>query len=355
MPSDGASFTGGNLQEPASPSFTSRASTPPHLSIANEGEKTTIIFEVEDTGAGIATDELHELFEAFVQTTTGKESQEGTGLGLPISRRFVQLMGGDITVSSEVGRGSIFKFSITVDVVDAKDVETKQLTRRVIALEPNQPRYRILIVDDKPLNRQLLIKLLNPLGFELKEACNGKEAIEIWDNWEPHLIWMDMRMPIMDGYKATKQIKATTRGQATAIIALTASVFEEERAIVLSAGCDDFLRKPFREEDIFAAMNKHIGVRYIYDEPTSSTASAQSKTEIQNALTPDTLATLPMHLLTNLENAASCSDMDKIDSYIDEIRLYNASLATAIAALANDYEYGKIVSLIQETKDKTSK
>jgi CheY-like chemotaxis protein len=263
-------------------------------------------------------------------------------------------MGGDISVNSEVGRGSIFKFAIAVTVVEAEDIESKQLTRRVIALEPNQPRYRILIVDDKPLNRQLLIKLLNPLGFELQEACNGKEAIEIWDNWEPHLIWMDMRMPILDGYKATKQIKATTKGQATAIIALTASVFEEERAIVLSAGCDDFLRKPFREEDIFAAMNKHIGVRYIYDDPTITTVSTQPQTELKEALNPDTLANLPTHLLANLENAASCSDMNKIDSYIDEIRQYNASIANTLAALANDYEYGKIVSLIQETKDKTS-
>ncbi len=323
-----------------------------HHLITNQ--KSLITFEVEDTGAGIAADELDGLFEAFVQTKAGKESQEGTGLGLPISRRFVQLMGGDISVNSEVGRGSIFKFVIAVTVVDAEDVESKQLTRRVIAIEPNQPRYRILIVDDKPLNRQLLIKLLNPLGFELQEACNGKEAIEIWDNWEPHLIWMDMRMPIMDGYKATKEIKATTKGQATAIIALTASVFEEERAIVLSAGCDDFLRKPFREEDIFTAMNKHMGVRYIYDKPTISTVSIQPQAELENALTPDTLATLPTHLLANLENAASCSDMNKIDGYIDEIRQYNASLASAIAALANDYEYGKIASLIQESKDKVS-
>ena len=118
-------------------------------------------------------------------------------------------------------------------------------------LAPNQPRYRILIVDDKWTNRQLLIKLLNPLGFELKEAENGQQAIEVWEEWEPHLIWMDMRMPVMDGYTATQQIKAHLKGQATAIIALTASVLEEERAVVLSAGCDDFLRKPFKENDIF--------------------------------------------------------------------------------------------------------
>ncbi len=202
-------------------------------------------------------------------------------------------------------------------------------------------------MDDKSLNRQLLIKLLNPLGFEIQEASNGQDAIALWDSWEPHLIWMDMRMPVMDGYEATKHIKSTTKGLATAVIALTASVLEEERAVVLSAGCDDFLRKPFREADIFEVMHKHIGVRYIYDEPTGST---QPKTAMENSLTLSALAALPTPLLANLEQAASFSDMATIDGYIDEIRSHNAALAEALATLANDFEYGKIVSLIQDAK-----
>lgn len=149
------------------------------------------------------------------------------------------------------------------------DIPTTEPTRPIIALEPQQPTYRILIVDDKWTNRQLLIKLLSPLGFKLQEASNGREAIEMWDSFEPHLIWMDMRMPVMNGYEATEYIKATTKGQATAIIALTASIFEEERAIVLSAGCDDFIRKPFREAEIFETMSKHMGLRYVMAEPTT--------------------------------------------------------------------------------------
>ncbi|MFM6357451.1 MAG: response regulator, partial [Planktothrix sp.] len=104
------------------------------------------------------------------------------------------------------------------------------------------------------------------MGFELKEARNGLESITIWNEWEPHLIFMDMRMPVMDGYEATKYIKSTTKGNATAIIALTASVLEEEKAIVLSAGCDDFIRKPFTEQSIFEALAQHLGVEYIYEE-----------------------------------------------------------------------------------------
>ena len=122
-------------------------------------------FEVQDTGAGIAAEEIHQLFEAFVQTKTGKDSQEVTGLGLAISRQFVQLMGGEITVSSEIGKGALFQFYIQVELVEAGDIESKKTQLRVVALEPNQPSYRLLIVDDKPLNRQLLVKLLSPLGF----------------------------------------------------------------------------------------------------------------------------------------------------------------------------------------------
>lgn len=311
------------------------------------GSQQQIYFEVEDTGAGIAPEELDKLFQAFMQTSSGKNAQEGTGLGLAISRQFVQLMGGDITVSSQVGVGTIFKFDITTQVADAADNEAQHNKHRVIALEPNQSRYRILIVDDKPLNRQLLVQLLNPFGFELKEAINGQEAVDIWNEWEPDLIWMDMRMPVMDGYAATQQIKSTTKGQATAIIALTASVLEEERAVVLSAGCDDFIRKPFREQQIFAAMNKHIGVRYIYEEPIEQAAQSLSKTEIKDVLAPEALATLPPELLANLASAAKSSDIGEVDRLIQEVKAINVSIGDAFLVLANEFEYGKIASSIE--------
>ncbi len=311
------------------------------------GSQQQIYCEVEDTGAGIAPEELDKLFQAFMQTSSGKNAQEGTGLGLAISRQFVQLMGGDITVSSKVGIGTIFKFDITIQVVDAANDEAQKNKRRVIALEPNQPRYRILIVDDKSLNRQLLVQMLNPLGFELKEASNGQEAVEIWNEWEPHLIWMDMRMPVMDGYTATQQIKTTTKGEATAIIALTASVLEEERAIVLSAGCDDFMRKPFREQEIFTTMNKHIGVRYIYEESIDKATQSLSKTDIKDVLAPEALAILPPELLANLASSAKSSDIGEVDRLIQEVKAINVSIGEAFLALANEFEYGKIVSSIE--------
>ncbi len=306
-------------------------------------------FEVEDTGLGISAHELDNVFEAFMQTQSGKNSQEGTGLGLPISRRFVELMGGEMSVTSAVGKGTNFKFDIQVFAVEAADIETKKPTRNVIALEPNQHPYRILIVDDKPLNRQLLIKLLNPLGFELKEATNGQEAIEIWNSWEPHLIWMDMRMPVMDGYEATQYIKGTIKGQATAVIALTASVLEEERAVILSAGCDAFMRKPFREADIFDAMHKHIGVRYIYEDPGQANLLA-TKERDRGEMTAADFVKLPESLVADLKLAILNVDMDLIESAIDQIRLKDTVTAGAIANCIENFEYDKVLNLISQTR-----
>jgi len=303
-------------------------------------------FEVEDTGPGIAANELDNVFEAFMQTQTGKDSQEGTGLGLPISRKFVELMGGEMSVSSAIGKGANFKFDIQVTAVEATDIESKKPTRHVIALEPNQHPYRILIVDDKLLNRQLLIKLLNPLGFELKEATNGQEAIEIWDSWEPHLIWMDMRMPVMDGYETTQYIKGTIKGQATAIIALTASVLEEERAVILSAGCDAFMRKPFREADIFDAMHKHIGVRYIYEDPGQANLSVIKQCDRE--MTAADFAKLPESLLADLKLAILNADMDFIESAIEQIQLKDTVTASAIANCIENFEYDKVLKLISQ-------
>ncbi len=334
-------------------------------------------FEVSDTGPGIAPDEMDKLFEAFTQTETGQQVQEGTGLGLSISRRFVQLMGGEVQVESPAsitakgrdtlpsipptegereakgGPGTTFKFDIQVQVVTAADVEARRPKRRVIALEPGQPRYRLLIVDDKWSNRQLLIKLLSNVssptaGFELREAENGQRAIEIWQEWEPHLIWMDLRMPVLDGYEATRRIKATLKGQATAIIVLTASPFEDQQADAFAAGCDDFLRKPAREVDIFETMSKHIGVRYVYEDLAVSSQqiviSEGSKIKDLKA----EIGKLPSELLANLAEATELSDIELIDQVIAEIRRHNASLADALAKLARDFEYNKILALTQE-------
>lgn len=257
----------------------------------------TLYFEVEDTGPGIAPDELETLFDAFAQTTSGQKSQEGTGLGLAISRQFVRLMGGEITASSSVGQGSIFTFHLPIELAEVTEVERGQPGRPVVALAPGQPAYRLLVVEDNWANRRLLVKMLEPLGFAVREAKNGREAVAIAAEWEPHLIWMDMRMPVMDGYEATKQIKAAPKGQAMIVVALTVSAFEEGRALILSTGCDDFVRKPYQEHDIFDKLAKHLGVRYIYEDmarPESDGAGEQKgQPEAKITLTAEALAVMP--------------------------------------------------------------
>lgn len=309
---------------------------------------TKIIFEVEDTGVGIAPEELGKLFEAFTQTETGKQAQEGTGLGLPISRKFVQLMGGDINVTSQLNKGTIFTFEIEATIVtESEVVEIHIPQNRIIALEPNQPKYRILIVDDKPLNRQLLIKLLSPLGFELKEAINGQQAVEIWNDWQPQLIWMDMRMPVMDGYEATKRIKATAKGKATTIIALTASVLEEEKVGVLSVGCDDFMRKPFREVDILKKMAEYLGVRYVYEE---SEIQPKKKEETFESI-EHKIRVLSEELKKQLKEALLTGNLALIANTITTIRQWDNSLAEAIQKYCDGFEYEKILNWLSDRSD----
>ncbi len=301
-------------------------------------------FEVEDTGPGIAHDELDNIFEAFVQTVAGEQAQDGVGLGLSIVHQFVRLMGGNISVESQVGKGAIFKFEISVGVVKTVDIQSQHNARQVIALEPGQPSYRILIVDDSKTNRHLLFKLLKPIGFELQLCCNGREAITVWEDWQPHLIWMDMRMPVMDGYEATRQIKATQKGQSTPIIALTASAFDME-SVASEAGCDDFLCKPYHEAALFEMMHKYIGVRYVYE----AALNTQPTNEYQKNLIPAALAALPPELVAKLAKATLRSDMGAIDRSIDEIRARNVALADALAELANNFEYEEILNLTEKT------
>ncbi|HEY9650144.1 MAG TPA: response regulator, partial [Coleofasciculaceae cyanobacterium] len=176
-------------------------------SAALSTSKYRLFFQVEDTGPGIAANELSTIFDPFVQSQTGRQSLQGTGLGLTISQQFVRLMGGEIAVSSQLGQGTSFTFDILVRVADAAEERRITATQQVIGLAPNQPTYRILVVEDVRVNRRLLVKLLSLVGFEVREASNGQEGIAIWQDWKPHLIWMDMQMPVMDGYEATQYIK----------------------------------------------------------------------------------------------------------------------------------------------------
>jgi two-component system sensor histidine kinase/response regulator len=320
-------------------------------------KKVLLRFEVEDTGPGIAPEEIDNLFETFGQTETGRQSQQGTGLGLSISQKFVQLMGGEIFVSSVLGSGSLFAFEIQVGLADARKLQSDRAAPKVIGLAPDQPQYRILVVDDRVESRLLLLKLLAAMGFAVQEAANGQEAIAIWERWQPHLIWMDMRMPILDGYEATRRIKSTLKGQATVIIALTASAFEEERTIVLSAGCDDFMRKPFREEILWEKMRQHLGVRYLYeqadtdapDKPDGAAGDVASPEAVLEALSQ-----MPPQWQRKLQQAAiECSD-EAILALLEPIPPAYSLLVNTLSSLADNFYFDRVLELIQRADNKNT-
>ena len=312
-----------------------------HSVFDQQTQNYTLDFNINDTGVGIAPTELSQLFQAFSQTKSGEASQEGTGLGLAICQQFIRLMGGEIRVNSELNKGTTFQFSITVEPGQATNHQNIQ-EKRVLGLTPNQPIYKILVVDDRQVNQQLLIKLLSPLGFQVKSASNGEEAIALWESWQPHLIFMDMRMPVMDGYEATKYIKSHVKGQATAIIALTASVLEEEKVTVLSAGCDNFMRKPFQENTIFHMLHKYLGVTYIYEEIRQSPFNQPSE-----ILTSEDFKIMPQTWLERFMQANLEASNQDVLMMMQEIPITEIKLIKGLNQLVYQYQFDKIIDLIE--------
>lgn len=312
----------------------------PALSHPRAPEDCLLRFEVIDTGPGIAPDEMEGLFEAFVQTRSGQAVGEGTGLGLFISQQYVQWMGGEITVESQVGAGSNFSFEIPVERISGDQVEAAVPPRKVVGLAPGEPKYRILVADDSRENRLLLQQMLSNAGFEVQVAQNGLEAVEISQSWHPHLIWMDIRMPELDGYQATRRIKAGA-GTETKIIAVTASAYEEDRARILEAGCDDFVRKPFTETDIYGMMEKHLHVSYLYEELKPLSA------EKSRGTSPADLADLPPEWIEALRGAATRGRVQEILTLVDQIETSHPRLAEGLRTLVEKYEFMQILNLTE--------
>ncbi len=332
--------------------FCPQPSTPSPQPSALNLLPSALTFEIEDTGPGITSKDLDHLFDPFVQTETGRRSQEGTGLGLAISQKFVQLMGGEIRVRSTWGSGSIFSFSIQIGTAEAAGQKPLINRQEVIGLAAGQPSYRILAVDDRPENRALLMELLTSVGFEAQEASNGQEAIDRWRDWQPHLIWMDIRMPVVDGYEATKQISAACKVGNLAppiIIALTGSVFEEDRKVALANGCNDFVRKPFRAEILFEKMADYLGVRYIYaDSQQSSAVSSPLEAQAEGfMLTAESVSVMPREWVEQLHQAAVKMNAKLVLNLIEQIPEPHTQLANALTQLVDDFCIEAIVDLTQ--------
>ena len=301
-------------------------------------------FSVKDTGPGIAPEEISRLFKPFVQTETGRKSQTGTGLGLPISNSFVKLMGGEIKVKSSVGKGTVFSFYIKVSHATQSEIYDRQPQKRVKGLASNQQIYRILVADDESANRLLLTQILKSTGFLVWFAGNGTLAVKLWRKYKPHLIWMDLRMPVLDGFQAAQKIRALPDGSNTKIIALSANAFVKTQELAMSNGFDDFVAKPFPEAVIFEKMALHLGVRYIYEED-SAIESERDEPVVQ--LTSESLARLPRESIEKLYKAAACGDEQAVRLLIERIPLSQKSLAAALTKLVDNMSLDIISDLTQ--------
>ncbi|MEL7078392.1 MAG: DUF3365 domain-containing protein [Cyanobacteria bacterium J06582_2] len=305
----------------------------------------TLRFEVADTGAGIAPDEITQIFRAFGQSEAGRQSKQGTGLGLPISQKFVELMGGELVVTSEVGKGSVFSFNIPSKLSDRPQLQSTS-AQVVKSLAPSQPTYRILAVDDVWQSRLLIVKLLSQVGFEVREAENGQQALELALQWQPHLILMDMRMPIMDGYESTRKIRALEPNSPHApckIIALTASAFESKRAETTAAGCNDYLRKPFKENELFVKLQEHLGVKYIYQGDDNKTPAIEN---LSPQLTSVSLQEMPRQWRLEFKQAAAELNEARLEELIRQIPQEHQSIVQPLTDLVSNFQFEKLIELL---------
>ncbi|MBF2027964.1 MAG: response regulator [Oscillatoriales cyanobacterium C42_A2020_001] len=307
-------------------------------------------FQVVDTGVGIAANEQTLIFDAFVQAKAGKKVNSGTGLGLTISRKLLELMGGQMSLQSAVNAGSTFTITVPVRPTSSVDLLSEQLSRPVIGLVPGQPHRRILVVDDQYENRLLLVRLLTRLGLDVREAATGQEAVQIWKEWHPDLTWMDIRMSDIDGYEVTRQIRAMEVTK-TVIIALTAQAAQSDRALALAVGCDDYITKPFQEDTLLLKLKKHLGLEYLYAEsnPYSNLSSVDSLDPDADAaplLDLSILAQLPADWLAALENAAVCGNDRVITGLVAQLSPEFASLSLQLIDYANHFQFNRILQLI---------
>lgn len=303
-----------------------------------------LCFEVTDTGKGIAPQELDRLFDPFVQTKSGIQSQGGTGLGLAISRQFAELMGGTIQASSILGKGSVFTFNIQAKLANAPTTKVSLPRPQIRRLTPGQKDYRIAIVDDQETNRLVLGKLLELVGFKTRTATNGQDAIALWQEWQPDLIWMDMRMPIMDGYEATRQIKNQSVLRETVIIAITASAFEEQKDKIFSAGCDDLVVKPFTEQVIFDKLTQHLGVKFTYKTESQDHQSKPSL-KLNQSLSNQDLTLLSPDLVSKINQAAIAVDREQIEQLITYIPDSQQYITQGILEMLNRYDFDGIIDV----------
>jgi PAS domain S-box-containing protein len=304
------------------------------------GEKLLLELEVEDSGPGIPLAQQTAIFEPFFKA--GSASVPGAGMGLTISRSFLELMGGYMELASTPEKGSLFHVTLPIEATTADAVQSMKAPRpRVLGLTmtEGQPEWRILVVEDDFENRQLLTIMLTQTGFQVLEAANGEIALSQFERSKPHFIWMDMYMPVMDGYEATRRIRAMPGGKEVKIVALTGSALQEQKKKILAAGCDAVVIKPFQEHEIFDTMAQYLKLHYIYEEHVDTSTSGP--TEID----PEIVSSLPQELRERLRTAAIALNTKAFDAAVVSVREHHPALADDLTILEKGFRFDLIQAL----------
>ena len=310
------------------------------LRAAVEQEGSRLVIRVEDSGPGIAADEMNQLFEPFEQTASGRNAGTGTGLGLAISRQLARLMGGDVSVTSEFGKGSVFRIEIPVKEGTAV---VKSDIRQGLRLEDGQPQFRILVAEDDYDSRLLLVQMLGDAGFEVFEASNGREAVEVFSSRQPQLILMDNWMPVMKGEEAIRQIRKSVGGNSVKIITLTANASEETRKESIGAGSDDFMGKPFRHSELFEKIQLLLGIRYLY---AKSPIMKDVPEEQPQSLTREMVQSLPAELRRQIREAVISCRHDRLLKLVQQATDISPDIGENLRDIAMRFDYNTLAQLL---------
>jgi len=304
-----------------------------------------LIVEVEDTGPGISKDELDRVFLPFEQAHAGARAG-GTGLGLAISRRLIEIMGGKMSVNSEEGKGSVFRFTVLIEPAKQRGVKPRRDTRRVKSLAPGSGKIRALIVDDNADNRTLLAAILKPIGIEVVEARDGKEALEAFETLSPDVIFMDMRMPVMDGYEATRKIKETEAGRDTPVVAVTASVLDDVAEKTRMAGADEYLSKPYREHEVFDVLGKVLGLKFVYEKEEKKEDERHTNQDVSL----EAEASLPKDMILGLREALDAGDIARLRKIVEAVEKIGPELGRVLHLMVDRYDYDGIEKILKKVR-----
>lgn len=310
-----------------------------------------IRFAIADTGVGIDPDKLEDIFQPFQQVGDRARRYSGTGLGLPICQKIVEMMGGQLYVESVVNGGSTFSFEVELAEVPNPNIAAAIEDSRVI-IGYTGDRRKILIVDDKTENRLVLHDLLAPLGFIVAEAVDGYDCLKQAQAFAPDLILLDMVMPALDGHETTTQLRKLPMFAKTAIVMVSASVFNQDRNLSIAVGCDDFIAKPINPDTLFQTIHSLLNLEWNYEEVTSSKSNQTNGIEqTQNVDSP--LVFPSSHVVDKLIKLARIGDILAIQ---DEVVLLKATdptfspFANQVLDYAHDFQIKRIREFLESQK-----